>query len=60
MAGRFKKNMTVEQLYPNGRCLQAADAAIDALPMTATLQKAVDAYDAAYTKAGGQSPWRKP
>lgn len=60
MAGRFKKNMTVEELYPNGRCRQAAYAAIDALPMTATLQEGVDAFDAAYRAAGGKSPWAQP
>lgn len=57
---KYRRGMKLEELYPNGRCRQAADAAIDALPMTATLQEAVDSYDQAYVDAGGKSPWRKP
>ena len=61
MAIRFRKGMKLEELYPNGRCRQAADAAIDALdPSKTTISEMLDSWDAAYVAAGGKSPWRKP
>ena len=57
---RYTKDTPVEVLYPNGRCRQAAYAAIDAISVTATIQEALDVFDQAYVDAGGRSPWRKP
>lgn len=55
---KLTKNMTVEQLYPSARCRAAAYAAVDALPVSATIAEALDAFDQAYVDAGGRSPWR--
>jgi len=57
---KIKRGTTVEQLYPNKRCRDAADKAVDALdPKRVTLADALDAFDQAYVDAGGKSPWRK-
>jgi len=56
---RIAKTMTVEKLYPSPAGRAAGDAAVDALPMSATLAEAVDAFDAAYWTTTGTSPFRK-
>lgn len=56
---RFRKGMKLEELYPNGRCRQAADAAVDKVdPVATSFAAALDLWDQAYVDAGGKSPWR--
>jgi hypothetical protein len=49
----------VDALYPDPKGRRAADAIVDELPMTTTLQEAVDAWEAEYHRVTGSSPWRK-
>jgi hypothetical protein len=57
---KLKKGMKVEDLYPNKRCRDAADAVVDALPVHLPMSTFLDAWDAEYCRVGGKSPWRKP
>jgi hypothetical protein len=56
---KLKKGMKVEDLYPNKRCRDFADKAIDTIPVSEPMSAFLDAWDAAYVYAGGKSPWRK-
>ena len=58
---KIKPNAKVEDLYPNKRCRDAADKAVDAMPVSEStaLSAFLDAWDAAYVEAGGRSPWRR-
>lgn len=56
---KIKPNAKVEDLYPNKRCRDAADKAVDAMPVSESMSAFLDAWDAAYVEAGGRSPWRR-
>lgn len=56
---KIKPNVKVEDLYPNKRCRDAADKAVDAMPVSESMSAFLDAWDAAYVEAGGRSPWRR-
>ena len=49
-----------ERRYPSARARAAADAVIDALPMSTTLGEAADAWHAAYVAEIGVDPYRSP
>ena len=57
---KIKPNAKVEDLYPNKRCRDAADRAVDALAVSEPMSAFLDAWDEAYVRAGGKSPWRGP
>ena len=42
--------------FPSARAREAADKAVDELPLTAPMTSYVDAWIAAYRKAGGLEP----
>lgn len=48
----------LEKHYPSPRGRAAADAAIDALPVTEPMSTFLDAWDEAYFRATGHSPFR--
>lgn len=49
---------TVEQAFPDPRGRRAGDAAVDAMPGTASMNDHLDAYEAAYFAVVGSSPFR--
>ena len=53
-----KDKDSLARLYLSEAGRDAADAAIDALPMSTTLAEAVDAWDEAYFRTTGHSPFR--
>lgn len=55
---KLKKGMKVEDLYPNKRCRDAADRAVDGLPVSEPMSAFLDLWDASYVAAGGKSPWK--
>ena len=57
---KYKLGTKVEDLYPNKRCRDAADKAIDAIPTSESMASFLDAWHIAYVAAGGKSPWRDP
>lgn len=57
---KSKKLPSVESLYPSPAGRAAGDAAVDRLPVTATMATYMDAFDEAYWTVTGKSPWRKP
>lgn len=54
------REQTIEQLFPSPQGRRAADAIIDALPVSTTLQDAMQAWECAYFARTGSSPVRKP
>jgi len=54
-----KREPTVEERFPNARARQAADEAIDALDPKLPMVAFLDAWEAAYFKVAGSSPFRQ-
>lgn len=55
----MKRTSTIEKLFPCARARDAADKAVDALPVTATMAEHLDAWEQAYFDIAGKSPFRK-
>jgi len=58
MAKRKRKQLTIEELFPNARARQAADDAIDKLDVQAPMHVYLDSWEAAYFAIAKTSPFR--
>jgi hypothetical protein len=56
---KLRKPLTIERLFPNAAGRAAADAIVDAIPVTATMSEFLDAWEGAYWVNTGVSPFRK-
>lgn len=59
MKGRLKKTQTLEQLFPNVAARRAADASIDRLDVTKSMNEYLDTWECAYFTVAQSSPFRE-
>lgn len=51
-----RKPPTIESLFPSKAGRDAADAAVDALPVTDSMARHIDVWEEAYLVVAGKSP----